>query len=115
MFRDRADAGRQLAAKLQHLKDRNPVVLALPRSGVPVGFEIALAVPVAASDTLASLQPEADEVICVETPGGLGAIRLLLPRLPPGKRRRGHHHSYARGAAYKVTRRLGRCLCRGLR
>lgn len=188
MFRDRADAGRQLAAQLQHLKERNPVVLALPRGGVPVGFEIAralgapldlvlvrkigvpwqpelalgavtdgddpdvfidrnlaaelsvpedyiteetarqiaelerrrrvyrggrapldtagraaiivddgiatgatmrvalqatrrrnpswlvLAAPVAAPDTLARLQPEADEVVCVETPAGLGAI-----------------------------------------
>jgi len=40
MFRDRADAGRQLTQKLLHLKDRNPVVLALPRGGVPVGFEL---------------------------------------------------------------------------
>jgi len=187
-FRDRNDAGRQLAEKLQHLKERNPVVLALPRGGVPVGFEIAqaleapldlvlvrkigvpwqpelalgavtdgddpdvfidrhlvaeleipedyitaetarqieelerrrlvyragrvpldiagraaivvddgiatgatmhvalqatrrrnptwlvLAAPVAAPDTLARLRPEADEVVCVETPAGLGAI-----------------------------------------
>jgi len=43
IFRDRADAGRQLAAKLGHLKERNPVVLALPRGGVPVGLEIAQA------------------------------------------------------------------------
>jgi putative phosphoribosyl transferase len=40
-FTDRSDAGRQLAAKLAHLKDANAVVLALPRGGVPVGFEIA--------------------------------------------------------------------------
>ena len=43
MFQDRADAGRQLAARLLHLKDKHPVVLALPRGGVPVGFEIASA------------------------------------------------------------------------
>jgi len=41
MFQDRADAGRQLASRLLHLKDKHPVVLALPRGGVPVGFEIA--------------------------------------------------------------------------
>jgi predicted phosphoribosyltransferase len=41
MFQDRADAGRQLASRLLHLKDKDPVVLALPRGGVPVGFEIA--------------------------------------------------------------------------
>ena len=42
-FSNRADAGRRLAGKLAHLKDRQPVVLALPRGGVAVGFEIAQA------------------------------------------------------------------------
>jgi putative phosphoribosyl transferase len=40
-FADRGDAGRRLADKLAHLKDRQPIVLALPRGGVAVGFEIA--------------------------------------------------------------------------
>ena len=40
-FADRSEAGRRLAGKLSHLKDRRPVVLALPRGGVAVGFEIA--------------------------------------------------------------------------
>jgi putative phosphoribosyl transferase len=43
MFRDRTDAGRRLAEKLAHLKGNEPVVLALPRGGVPVGFEVARA------------------------------------------------------------------------
>jgi putative phosphoribosyl transferase len=42
-FADRAAAGRQLATRLAHLKDRGAVVLALPRGGVAVGFEIAQA------------------------------------------------------------------------
>lgn len=42
-FKNRRDAGRQLAAALLHLKDSNPVVLALPRGGVPVGYEVAQA------------------------------------------------------------------------
>jgi putative phosphoribosyl transferase len=42
-FADRAAAGRQLAAKLTQFKDRAPVVLALQRGGVAVGFEIAQA------------------------------------------------------------------------
>jgi len=40
-FRDRADAGRQLAARLAHLRERRPIVLALPRGGVVVAYEIA--------------------------------------------------------------------------
>ncbi|MGD0639372.1 MAG: phosphoribosyltransferase [Roseiarcus sp.] len=40
-FLDRADAGRQLARALASYKGRNPVVLALPRGGVPIGAEIA--------------------------------------------------------------------------
>lgn len=40
-FQNRADAGRKLARALIHLKSENPVVLALPRGGVPVGFEVA--------------------------------------------------------------------------
>lgn len=40
-FRDRRDAGRQLARRLMHLRGADPVVLALPRGGVPVAFEVA--------------------------------------------------------------------------
>ncbi len=42
-FEDRTDAGRRLAARLEHLRDERPVVLALPRGGVPVAAEIAKA------------------------------------------------------------------------
>jgi putative phosphoribosyl transferase len=42
-FRDRADAGRQLVPYLMAYADQNPVVLALPRGGVPVAFEVARA------------------------------------------------------------------------
>ena len=43
IFADRTVAGRALAERLSHLKDKAPVVLALVRGGLPVGFEVAQA------------------------------------------------------------------------
>ncbi len=43
LFRNRQDAGRRLGERLAHLKDLHPIVLALPRGGVPVGLEVARA------------------------------------------------------------------------
>lgn len=44
-LRDRREAGRQLATRLQDLRDRDDVVvLGLPRGGVPVAYEIAIAI-----------------------------------------------------------------------
>jgi putative phosphoribosyl transferase len=42
-FINRADAGRRLARELRSLRRENPVVLGLPRGGVPVAFEVAKA------------------------------------------------------------------------
>jgi putative phosphoribosyl transferase len=44
LFRDRRDAGRQLAERVAERAGSlgsSPIVLALPRGGVPVGFEVA--------------------------------------------------------------------------
>ncbi len=43
MFRDRKEAGQLLARELSSRGFRQPLVLALPRGGVPVGYEIAAA------------------------------------------------------------------------
>ena len=43
IFKTRADAGRMLAARLEKFRQDNPVILALPRGGVPLAFEIARA------------------------------------------------------------------------
>lgn len=42
-FPDRAAAGRALAARLEHVRAETPVVVGLPRGGVPVAFEVAAA------------------------------------------------------------------------
>lgn len=43
MFRDRQDAGEKLGASLERLQLQDPVVLALPRGGVPIAVEVAKA------------------------------------------------------------------------
>jgi len=74
-FRDRQDAGRRLAAELMHLRDLRPVVLALPRGGVPVGYEVAeaLAAPL--------------DVILVRKIGAPGMPELAIGAIVGGEQR----------------------------
>jgi putative phosphoribosyl transferase len=78
-FRDRTDAGRRLARQLADRVGDAPVVLALPRGGVPVGFEVArkLAAPLDVLVVRKLGLPERPEL-------GMGAIgeagiRLINP------------------------------------
>src|SRR5437867_10844302 len=41
MFQNRYDAGHQLAEKLKKYRAEKPIILALPRGGVPIGYEVA--------------------------------------------------------------------------
>ncbi len=43
MFKDRADAARQLAVRLAHLRGQRPLILAVPRGAVPMGVILATA------------------------------------------------------------------------
>src|SRR5438094_280778 len=84
-FHDRAHAGRLLAERLRHHAGRPAIVLALPRGGVPVGFEVArrLGAPldvfvvrklgVPGHEELAR---GADEVGCLRTPEPFYAVGL---------------------------------------
>jgi putative phosphoribosyl transferase len=42
-FRNRSDAGKRLVKELEAFRGRNVIVLAIPRGGIPVGYEIARA------------------------------------------------------------------------
>src|SRR5947209_4378747 len=70
-YRDRTEAGRLLAERLGAYAHRPDVmVLALPRGGVPVAYEVAqvLEAPIAAPSMCALFQSEVDEISCGRTP-----------------------------------------------
>src|SRR5437667_99328 len=83
LFRDRREAGEQLSAALRIYQDRRPHILAIPRGGVVVGYEVAVAlravrglrpawlvvaIPVAPADSTHRLHAEADDVVCLHSP-----------------------------------------------
>jgi putative phosphoribosyl transferase len=87
-FEDRNAAGQLLAAALAHLASRHPVVLALPRGGVPVAAEVARSLHAPLGLVLvrkigAPAQPElavgAVAALPASTPGAaLGAVELVV-------------------------------------
>jgi putative phosphoribosyl transferase len=76
LFRDRNDAGEQLAARLGRFRAGAPIVLALPRGGVPVAFPIAeaLGVPLDVFPVRKLGAPDQPEL-------GIGALALGGARL----------------------------------
>jgi hypothetical protein len=87
-FRDRGDAASRLAQRMRAYKGRRPLVLGVPRGGVPMARAITgssmraairavraarpqtivVAIGVAPKDSLARIAAAADEVVCLETP-----------------------------------------------
>lgn len=72
VFPDRRDAGRRLAAKLGAYRSADPIVLALPRGGVPVAEEVASALD-------APL-----DVLVVRKVGAPGHPELAIGAVAPG-------------------------------
>src|SRR5439155_1155209 len=79
LFRDRREAGEQLSAALRIYQDRRPHILAIPRGGVVVGYEVAVALRApldvviprklrAPGDGVHRLHAEADDVVCLHRP-----------------------------------------------
>lgn len=81
-FRDRADAGRQLAALLTEYEGRDVVVvLALPRGGVPVGYEVAarLGAPLEAFPVRKLGLPGHEELaLGAIAPGGVRVVNVAV-------------------------------------
>jgi len=46
MFEDRKDAGRKLAAALEQYKNSDVLVLAIPKGGVEIGYQVASHLPI---------------------------------------------------------------------
>ncbi|RIQ12896.1 phosphoribosyltransferase family protein, partial [Jiangella rhizosphaerae] len=100
VFRDRADAGRRLGERLRALTFRDPIVLALPRGGVPVAAQVAAALDAAlevfvARKVGAPSHPEfgigaiaegSDEVVVTSSAGRLGLGADDLETLVRGER-----------------------------
>jgi predicted phosphoribosyltransferase len=83
-FTDRAAAGRRLAGALERFRTRSPVVLALPRGGVPVGFEVAraLGAPLDVIDARKLGAPGHEELaVGAIAPGAVYVDPLMVRRL----------------------------------
>ncbi|MGH3821748.1 MAG: phosphoribosyltransferase [Pseudonocardiaceae bacterium] len=79
MFVDRADAGRQLGQRLQHLRGADVVVLGLPRGGVPVAAEVAAALDAPLDVIMVRKLGVPSQPELAMGAIGDGGVRILLP------------------------------------
>jgi putative phosphoribosyl transferase len=78
IFLDRADAGRKLAEKLQEFSGRqDALILALPRGGVPVAYEVAAALNLALDVFLVRKLRAPDDVEITMGVIAAGGLRVL--------------------------------------
>jgi putative phosphoribosyl transferase len=115
-FRDRRDAGRQLADRLAEMSLVAPVVLGLPRGGIPVAVEIAerLDAPVDVFVArkigspgheelgIGAIAEGSDDVLVTDTAAGLGVDRAQLDDLVA----RARHELSRRVRSYRGDRPL---------
>lgn len=81
VFADRVDAGRRLAARLAPYRAADPVVLGLPRGGVPVAYEVAVALGAPLDVILVrKLGVPAQPELAMGAIGE-GGVRVLDPRI----------------------------------
>ena len=82
-YKDRTHAGRQLARSLRHLAGQaDPIVLGLPRGGVPVAFEVAIGLGAELDVLLVrKLGMPGNEEYAMGAIGS-GGVRVLQPGVP---------------------------------
>src|SRR5207245_1046809 len=82
-FRNRSDAGRRLASRLEFLRGADVVVLGLPRGGVPVAAEVASALGVPLAGRIAVIVDDGIATgstarAACQVARALGAARVVL-------------------------------------
>jgi putative phosphoribosyl transferase len=81
LFADRADAGRQLATRLEHLRGTDLVVLGLPRGGVVVAAQVARALEAPLDVLVVRKLGHPDQPELAIGAIGEGGVRVLTPDL----------------------------------
>ena len=80
-FADRVDAGRQLSPLVSHLHGQDVAVLALPRGGVPVAFEVAQALQAPLDVIVIRKLGVPDQPELGMGAIGEGGVRIINPRV----------------------------------